>query len=74
MDYKLSYLKFEIQIPRFSPYWPIRSFRFNLIGAISAWKLTAAIAVAYCSFAQFLRDHYLNTTDFNGNPETADCI
>ena len=40
---------------------PIRSLRFNLIRAISACKITAAIAVAYCSFAKFLRRPLLQT-------------
>ena len=44
-------------------YGPIRSLRFNLIRAISACKITAAIAVADCSFAKFFRLRVVSNSD-----------
>ena len=55
-DSSSSYLSSKLVL-----FGPIRSLRFNLIRAVSACKITAAIAVAYCSFAKFLRRPLLQT-------------
>ena len=40
-------------------YGPIRSPRLNLIRVMSAWKITATISAAYCSFGYFLHEPLL---------------
>ena len=61
------WFNFKIQISRFSLYWPIRGFRFNLIREISAWKITDAIAAGYCFSACFLAGPLLKKVYFISN-------
>jgi len=59
MDYKLSYLNLKFKIRAFCV-WANKIPRFNLIRVMSTWKITAAISAAYCYFAYFLHEPFLN--------------